>query len=109
MFDYCSSVTDIPELVAPLAVSSATTESIVVSWTTPQAPPTGYMLTIVCMLLCGDSLPAPSIPITTSNSTSATFSNIPPGSECDVTLTAQYGTASSNELMVTATTLSESE
>ena len=104
-----SSFTGIPELFAPLAVSSTTTDSIMVSWTAPQPPPTGYMLGIVCMLLCGDPLPAPNTPITTNFSTSATFSNIPPGSECGITLTAQYGTASSNELMVTSSTQSESE
>ena len=108
-YDYYCFITDIPALVAPLTISSTTTESIVVSWTAPEPPVTGYTLSIACVLLCGVPVPAPSIPITTNYSISATFSNIPPASECDITLTAQYRTASSNELMVTATTLSESE
>ena len=108
MYDYCLAIV-IPELVAPLAVSSTTTDSIAVLWTAPQYPPTGYILTIVCMLLCGDPLPSPSAPITNSSSTLATFTNIPASSECNITLTARYGTISSNELMVTASTLSEGE
>ena len=99
----------VPELAAPLTISSNTKGNILVSWRAPQAPPTGYILTITCTLLCGVPLADPVIPITTSSNTSAAFSNIPPASECDITLTAQYGTASSNELMVTATTMSESE
>ena len=86
-----------------------TTESVTVSWTAPEPPPTRYNLTADCMLLCGDPLPPPDIPILTKQSTIATLSNIPPGSECDITFTALYGKASSNELMVAATTLSESE
>ena len=109
MYTDFAPVTGIPELVAPLAVSSTTTSSVLVAWTAPHPPPTGYVLTIACMLACGDLLPSPSVPITTSSSTSATFSNIPPASECDITLTAHYGTVSTNELTVSASTLSESE
>ena len=104
------SPTGAPLLVGSLIVTSTTSDSITVSWTAPQPTPTGYTLTHVCMLLCGDPLPTPSTPTTaTGSSTSATVSSIPPGSECNITLTAQNGSASSNELMVTATTLSESK
>ena len=61
------------------------------------------------MLLCGDPLPASNVSGIATSSTFSTFSNIPPGSESNITLAAQYGSASSNELMVNATTMSESE
>ena len=80
-----------------------------VSWTAPQFPPTGYIPTSVCTLICSDSLLAPLVTTTISSSTSVAFFNLPPGSQCNITLIAQYGSVISNELMVTATTLSESE
>ena len=95
-------------LVGLLNLSSTTSDSFTVSWEAPQSPPTGYLLTPVCMLLCGHPLTI--TPMTaTSFESSVTFSDIPPGSECDITLTAQGSSTSSNEPMVTATTLSESE
>ena len=99
---------EVPELVGPLTISSITTDSIMPSWMAPQGPPpSDYMLSIDCVLLCGDPLPSPPPPPITTTSTSATFSNIPAGSECEITLTAQYGTLSSNKLTVIATTMSE--
>ena len=95
-------------LVGPLNLLSTTSDSITVSWEAPQSPPTGYVLTPVCMLLCGDPLQTTSMAATQS-STSVTFSGIPPGSVCNITLTAQGSSTSSNEPMVTATTLSESK
>ena len=108
MYNY-SSVTGTPQLVPPLAISSTTTDSIVVSWTAPQTPPIGYSTDTSCKLLCGDPLPATNALLITVYDTSMNISNLPPGSECNITLSAQYGTASSNELMVTATTLSKSQ
>ena len=95
-------------LVGLLHLSSSTSGSITVSWTAPQSPPTGYVLTPVCMLLCGELVQTTPMNAT-SSSTSVTFFGIPPGSECDITLTAQGSSTGSNEPMVTATTLSESE
>ena len=103
------SLTGIPELVPPLNIVSFTTDSITVSWTPPEYVPTGYLLNNACALLCGDPLLASNVSGITTSSTFATFSNIPSGSECKITLAAQYGSASSNELVVTATTMSESE
>ena len=94
--------------VGPLTAPSPTSGSITVSWTAPQSLPTGYVLTPVCMLLCGDPVQTTSMNATSSK-TSVTFSGIPPGSECNITLTAQGSSTSSNEPMVTATTLSESK
>ena len=103
--------TDIPQLTGPLSVSSTTTDRITVSWTAPELPPTGYIPTSICTLICSDSLLTedPIISITNSSSTSVTFSSIPPGSKCNITLAAQYGSSVTNKLMVIATTLSESE
>ena len=95
-------------LVGPLNLLSTTSDSITVSWTAPQSLPTGYVLTPICVLLCGDLVQTTSMTATKS-STSVTFSDIPPGSECNITLTAQGSSTSSNEPMVTASTLSESE
>ena len=108
------SLTDIPQLSGPLSVFPITANEITVSWTAPQSPPTSYILTSyiltsVCTLLCNDSLLDPSVTPTTSSSTSATYFNLLPGSKCNFTLAAEYGYFMSNELMVTATTLSESE
>ena len=95
-------------LVGALNAPSTTSDSITVSWTAPQSPPSGYVLTPVCILLCGE--PVQSTPLNvTSSSTSVTYSGILPGSECNITLTAQGSSTSSNQPMVTATTLSESE
>ena len=107
MYD-CFQPTGTLLLVGPLNPPSSTSDSITVSWTAPQSPPTGYVLTPVCMLLCGDPVTITSMNAT-SSSTSVTFAGIPPGSECDITLTAQGSSTSGNEPMVTATTLSESE
>ena len=103
-------ITEVPELAGPLTISSITTDSIVLSWTASQgSPPTGYMLSIDCVLLCGDPLPSPLPPPITTTSTSATISNIAAASMCDITLTVQYGMVCSNELTVMATTMSEGE
>ena len=107
MYDHFQ-LTGILLLVGALNAPSTTSDSITVSWTAPQSLPTGYMLTPVCMLLCGDPLQITSM-TATSSSTPVTFSGIPPGSECNITLTAQGSFDSSYEPMVTATTLSESE
>ena len=97
------------QLTGPLSVSSTTSDRITVSWTAPQRTPTSYIPTSTCTLICSDSLLAPLVTTTTSSSTSVAFFNLPPGSKCNITLTAQYGTLITNKLMVTATTLSESE
>ena len=99
-----------PEVGGPLTVSSVTTDSIVVSWTALQSPPpTGYMLSIDCVLLCGDPLPSPPTTTIITTSTSATFPDIAAGSECEITLITPCRTASSNELTVMATTKSKGE
>ena len=95
-------------LVGPLNPPSTTSDSITVSWTAPQSLPTGYVVTLACVLFCGDPVETTSLTVT-SSSTSVTFSDITPGSECNITLTPQGSFNSSNEPMVTTTTLSESE
>ena len=97
-------------LVDPPTVSSTTSDSITVSWTAHQPPPTGYMLNLVCVVICyAGPLSTQIITTAMSGSTSETFSSIPPGSECNITFTAQYGTVSGIEFMLAATTLLASE
>ena len=97
-------------LVDPPTVSSTTSDSITVSWTAPQPPPTGYMLNLVCVVTCdAEPLSTQTAPTPMSGSTSETFSNIPPGSECNITFSAQYGSVSGIEFMLAATTLLASE
>ena len=95
--------------MGPLNVSS-TTNSIVMMWTAPEILPATYVPTIACALLCNSSQPYPSdTPTISGTSNSATFSGLLPWSQCNITLTAQCGAASSNTLMVTATTMFASE
>ena len=108
MYD-CFQPTGIFLLVDSLTATSPGSGSIRVLWTVPDYPPTGYELTSVCMLLCGAPVMMVTPMTATSFETSVTFSGIPPGSVCNITLTAQGSSTSSNEPMVTATTLSESE
>ena len=100
---------DIFQLTGPPSVSSTTTDRITVSWTAPQLPPTGYIPTSICTLICSVSLLVPFVSTTISSSTSVAFFNLLPGRKCNITLTAQYGSFITNEFMVTVTTLSESE
>ena len=97
------------QLTGPLSVSSTTSDRITVSWTAPQRTPTSYIPTSICTLICSDSLLTLIVSTTTGSSTSVAFFNLPPGSKCNITLTARYGTLITNKLMVAATTLSESE
>ena len=89
--------------MGPLNISS-TTNSIAMMWTASEILPFTYMPTITCALLCNSSQPYPTGSSTISG-TSATFLGLLPWSQCNITLTAQCGAASSNTLMVTATTM----
>ena len=95
--------------MAPLNVLS-TTDNIAISWSAPEFPPSAYVVTPVCALLCNTSLPYLfNVTIIVNSATSVTIDSLQPGSQCSITLTVQYGSAKSYVLAITEKTTSKGE
>ena len=96
----------IPEFNVSLSAYSDV-NSITVSWVQPQFEPTYYTLTSVCWLPCNSSALTTIVPTLSASDTSTVISGLPPGSECNITLTAIYNASSNTPLNLLTTTLSE--
>ena len=89
--------------------ASSTTDSITVSWSAPELPPSAYVVTAVCALLCSTLRYLFNEKIIANSTTSATFDSLRPGSQCSITLTVKYELAESYTSIITERTMSKGE
>ena len=97
-------VTIVPELpVDPLHYPS--TSSIMMSWTSPQLTPSSYTVSYSCQLLCG-SQQTPGTATVDGGDTTHIISSLNAGSSCTVSVTAVFGSNSSNTVTSSTNTTS---
>ena len=79
---------DIPQLPSNPTVTPGST-SIMVSWMPPPYSPSNYTVSYSCQLLCNSSSTTQGS-VTVSSATTHTFSSLPPGSSCTISVVAVY-------------------
>ena len=77
-----------------------------VSWLPPQYPPDSYTVSYSCQLLCGSTSSSGSNNVPNGPATSHTISSLSPGSNCTVSVTAKFGTNTSNTIISSTITTS---
>ena len=93
---------DIPQLQSNITINS-NTSSIMLSWLPTQFTPDSYKISYSCQLLCGSVVDHPKV---SANGASSSH-KIPadPGSHCVVSVTAVFGSSTSNTVTATTNTL----
>ena len=87
----------LPQLSDDLSLAP-TTSSIVVSWSPPQFPPDSYNVSYSCQLLCVSELYLSSSDTVNGSVTTHTITSLNAGSNCTVSVTAVYGSNTSNTI-----------
>ena len=77
--------------------------SIMVSWLPTQFTPDSYKISYSCWLLCGLPVPHPTVSANGASSPHVISAN--PGSQCTVSVTAVFGSNTSNTVTATTNTL----
>ena len=94
---------DIPQLPSNLMLTPGST-SIMVSWMQPPYSPSNYNVSYSCQLLCNSSSTTQGS-VNVSSATTHTFSSLPPGSSCAISVVAVYdGIGMSNTVSSTTNT-----
>ena len=87
----------LPQLSDDLSLTP-TTSSIMVSWSPPQFPPDSYNVSYSCQLLCVSELYLSSSDTVNGSVTTHTITSLNAGSNCTVSVTAVYGSNTSNTI-----------
>ena len=87
----------LPQLSDDLSLTP-TTSSIVVSWSPPQFPPDSYSVSYSCRLLCVSEIYSSSSDTVNGSVTTHTITSLNAGSNCTVSVTAVYGSNTSNTI-----------
>ena len=95
----------LPQLSDDLSLTP-TTSSIMVSWSSPQFPPDSYNVSYSCQLLCGSELYLSSSDTVNGSVTTHTITSLNAGSNCTVSVTAVYGSNTSNTITSSTDTIS---
>ena len=96
----------IPQLNGALNVL-ASINNVTVSWESAEQPPIGYVLLMDCKLLANNTFLSQmsfNLPMT---STSVVVTDVIPGTDCNISLYAEYCLAKSNRLVAMVTIPSE--
>ena len=108
---FCYSIINIfyykatPQLSNELSLTP-TTSSIMVSWSPPQFPPDSYNVSYSCQLLCVSELYLSSSDTVNGSVTTHTITSLNAGSNCTVSVTAVYGSNTSNTITSSTNTTS---
>ena len=82
------------------------TSSTMVSWTPPQFAPDSYNISYSCQLLCDSELYLSSSDTVNGTATTHTITSLNAGSNCTVSVTAVFGSSSSNTVTSSTNTTS---
>ena len=94
---------DIPLLPSNVTIDN-NASSIILSWVPAQFTPDSYEISYSCVLLCGS--PVHYYPTVSANGTSSThIIHADPGSHCAVSITAVFGSNTSNTVTARTNTL----
>ena len=77
-----------------------------VSWSPPQFPPDSYNVSYSCQLLCVSELYLSSSDTVNGSVTTHTITSLNAGSNCTVSVTAVYGSNTSNTITSSTVTMS---
>ena len=77
-----------------------------VSWSPPQFPPDSYIVSYSCQLLCVSELYLSSSDTVNGSVTTHTITSLNAGSNCTVSVTAVYGSNTSNTITSSTDTIS---
>ena len=95
---------DIPQLPSNLTINSTSNaSSIMVSWLPTQFTPDSYKISYSCQLLCGSLVQHPTV--SANGASSSCIIPADPGSHCAVSITAVFGSNTSNTVTATTNTL----
>ena len=94
---------DIPHLPSPITIDS-NTSSIMVSWLQTHFTPDSYKISYSCQLLCNLFVQHPTV--SANRASSSHIISADPGSDCVVSITAVFGSITSNTVTNTTITLS---
>ena len=97
--------TQLPQLSDELSLTP-TISSIMVSWTPPQFAPDSYNISYSCQLLCHSELYPSSSDTVNGTATTHTITSLNAGSNCTVSVTAVFGSNSSNTVTSSTNTTS---
>ena len=100
-----STAVQLPQLSDDLSLTP-TTSSIMVSWSPPQFPPDSYNVSYSCQLLCVSELYLSSSDTVNGSVTTHTITSLNAGSNCTVSVTAVYGSNTSNTIISSTDTMS---
>ena len=87
----------VPQLSGTPTLTPNTT-SIKVSWTHPTYFPESYTVSYSCQFLCDSQTPSVQTSTVTGTANSHTISSLNAGSSCTVSVTAVFGSSSSNTI-----------
>ena len=93
---------DIPRLPPNITIDS-NASSIMLSWLPTQFTPDSYKISYSCQLLCGSVVLHPTVSANGASSSHVIPSD--PGSHCIVSVTAVFGSNTSNTVTATTNTL----
>ena len=96
---------DIPRLPSPITIKTidSNASSIMVSWLPTQFTPDSYKISYSCQLLCVLFVPHPTV--SANGLSSFHILSADPGSHCIVSVTAVFGSNTSNTVTATTSTL----
>ena len=94
---------DIPKLPSNITLDS-NASSIMLSWLPTQFTPDSYNISYSCLLLCVLFVPHPTV--SANGLSSSHILSADPGSHCIVSVTAVFGSNTSNAVTATTSTLS---